>query len=217
MTMRMCRNLFAKMLKSHLGEEISAVQHVSSSALYHRDGSVDRTNENLHLRCTWEELIAHLKLVLSSKGLNFRYRIVTDEQIKTSFVSADAKRDDTVMLDLVGEIFKLVIIRVGFLGYKNKAAEGALKEALLIRRGLDLPTWLVEDPELPWQHSNGTEIQAYLADNFTEVSLGAKEKVRKVERSPAPEFVDFPSEDPDLSEITSISLPGKPVKKGWRQ
>lgn len=208
--MRLCRNLFAKALRQHLGPEIANVQHVAISPLLQR-GKIDRTGDNLFIRgCTWEGLLPHLKLVLANKGLFFSFRVVTDQQIKTIYVgdehrkvrSADQPYYNSVG-DFLGEGFDLVIVRLGYLGHRNRAAPGALKESLLVRDALNLPTWVVEDPDYPWRHSCNEDVEQYLEERYEELTLDDTS-----ERSPIGH--EDMGEDPDPDEGFN------PVKKSER-
>ena len=155
-----CRCLKARLVKQHLGPEIASAPTILQSPLLKvvEDAVVlDRTQENLFIKAPWVDVLPHLKWVFYAKGTRFRFRIITDEKIKTVFVGAESymsrpkgKRDDVIPInslnDLVGSDYDLVIIRLGFLGHKNVAAPGALKEALMIREVACRPTWIVEMP-----------------------------------------------------------------------
>lgn len=72
--------------------------------------------------------------------------------------------------DLVGE-WGLLIIKLGYIGYPNKAAAGALKETLLIRESLHKAVWIVEDPERPWVHSYSQDVKNYVQEHFKEIAI----------------------------------------------
>lgn len=178
MTMRMCRNMYLRSLHQHLGPEISRVQHVPVSPLFER-GKVDRTGDNLFLTgCAWRELLPHIKLALACKGLMFTFRIVDDQQIKNVFVGNEHRKVRLAgqafhnsLADFLGDDAELVIIRLGFMGYKNIAAAGALKEALLIRESLRLATWVFEDSEHPWVHSRDMDVEHYIKGKFETIAV----------------------------------------------
>jgi len=160
-TVTQCICAFARAMKEHLGSEIALAPVVKSSPLFvagQPDPKVDRTKDNLFLKGYWADLLPHFKAALIGKGLFFQFKIVTDEKLKTVFVGdesykvrARSKRDDietnNSLADLVGPDNALVIIRLGFLGYKNVAMPGILREALLLREALSKATWIVEDPD----------------------------------------------------------------------
>lgn len=178
-----CPNMRRKHMEQHLGLELAKVMGVRASPLYDYQAGIDLTNKNIHIHgCPWRNLLPHLKLVVVSKGLNFSHRVYDDERIKNVFVGNENYRNRPLSTrdvlpnfnsvdDLVSTCFDLVIIRLGLLGYKNQAAAGALKEALLFREKHNKPTWLVEDPDCNWTHSNDGDVAFYVEDHFDKVHI----------------------------------------------
>ena len=185
---KQCVCAFTRSLRTKLGPEISTAKLVTETPLL--KGSVDLTKENVLLKADWTLLTGHLKFVLMQKnyehGLHFYCNILTDERLKTVWVGDEAykaksrkKRDGVeshnTLADIVGPNYDLVLIRLGFLGYPNRAMPGILKEALMIRQGAAKPTWLVEDPEFPpftqGHHAWNQEVGRYVVERFKEVSL----------------------------------------------
>ena len=187
----LCNCKIAEMMLSHLKVEIFHARTILKSPLFELPKTsgdplvLDRTTDNLHIKCVWNELLSHLKLCLWAKGLNFRFHILTDERIKNVFVGNESykarsksRRDEMTtfnsLSDLVGADYDFVIIQLGHLGYKNIAAAGALKEALMIRRTSPKPTWLIEEPDRPFSyecHSWSEDLQAYVDQHFEVVDL----------------------------------------------
>jgi hypothetical protein len=196
-----CNCKLAEYMLKHLGAEIARATTIFSSPLFEFGANpgdppkLDRTKENLHIKAPWVDLLSHLKLCLWTKGMFFAFRIVTDEKIKTVFVGAESysqraksKRDDMVtynsLADLVGPEFPFVIIRLGFLGHKNAAAPGALKEALMLRDAAQKPTWLIEEPSSPFGPGNFTysdDLAEYIDRNYKTVSLSRADDRRVYE------------------------------------
>jgi hypothetical protein len=186
-----CNCKIAEYMVKHLGPEIARAPTIYSSPLYEfgaKSGDlpkVDRTKENLYIKCAWVDLLSHLKLCLWPQGIFFNFRVVTDEEIKTVFVGAMAynqraksKRDDMVtynsLNDLLGKEWDFIIIRLGHLGHKNAAAAGAIKEALMIRDTDQKVTWLIEEPNSPFGHGNfsySDELAEYIDQNFKRIAL----------------------------------------------
>lgn len=182
-----CPNIYVRQLMQHLGPEIAGAPYVSASPLLSLNPAggrplVDRTKDNLLIYCPWYGLLAHLKYALAYKGLSYYHRVINDERIKNVFVGGEAYkarsskvRDDldtnNSLPDLVSGDYHLVIIKLGYLGYKNQAAPGALKEALLHRESLGLPTWLVLDPNRDWLHSHDPDVGLYVQDRFEKLTL----------------------------------------------
>ena len=188
--MQQCICSYARTLKAHLGPEIAAAPNILRSPLYVAGPKgeppvIDRTTDNLFLKVYWSDLLAHLKWTLACKGPMFRYRVVTDEKLKTVYVGAEAysarpksKRDELVTNNSVGDIigvdFQLIIIRLGFLGHKNVAMPGVLKEALMIREASQLPTWIVEEPSSifgPGHFSYSDDTGMYIERLFDIINL----------------------------------------------
>jgi hypothetical protein len=188
-----------RMFRTHLGPEILAAENVKSSPFYvlgavRRRPSVDLTKQNMFVKSSWRTLLPHLKWTLFYKGLNFRFRIVTDERIlnvrlgkESAILKSRSEREDgkhqfyDSLYDLL-EDPDLVIVRLGKLGHKNIAAAGYLKEALMIREVNNKPTWLVEEPDNPYtavmidgtlqgNYSYSEETAGYIHDHFEEFDL----------------------------------------------
>jgi hypothetical protein len=223
-----CLCAYAKKLKAYLGPEISAAPTITRSPLYALGArgeppAIDRMGDNLFIKSYWTDLLPHLKWALACRGPMYRYRIVTDEKIRTVFVGNDsyrqrskADRDEVVTFnglgDLVGPDLDLVIIRLGFLGYKNISMPGALKEALMIRESAAKPTWLVEVPSSPYgpgHFSYNEDVGGYIERLFEVVDLVRE----RVERD-TPHGYDVGQEEPveDVGMGAHTSDP-EPVRK----
>jgi hypothetical protein len=185
-----CICSYAKTLKTYLGPEIALADNITRSPLYalgEKGGApkIDRTDENLFIKSYWSDLLPHLKWTLACKGPMFRYRVVTDEKIKTVYLGNESYRgrakdvrDDVVTYnsigDLVGPDLDLVILRLGFLGYKNVAMPGILKEALMVRESAMKPTWIVEVPSSLFGYghfSYNEDVGSYIERTFQVVNL----------------------------------------------
>lgn len=231
---RQCVCSYARDMKEHLGPEIAGATVIYESPLY-VPGEVDLTEEPLFIKGNWRDVKAHLKWVLFYKGLSYKFRIVTDERLKAVYLGAEdyrakakIKRESdenyNTLSDLVGEDFDLVIIIVGQIGYKNVAAPGILKEALMLRETLGKVTWLVEDPLRVWRHSYDIDVGEYVRETFRTVVLaGARPRFdedpapqEEVGLDDEPEQYTGPSpiEAPNLPEAKSVvcSAPSKPWK-----
>jgi hypothetical protein len=144
---------------------------------------VNRTKENLFLYgVTYPKLLPHLRLVFAC--LPIKFKLVDDSRLRDVFVGGESyqstpktarevRETNNVIADLVGKDFDLVVIRLGALGYKNIAAPGILREALMVREGIGKPTWLFEDssPSAAWIHSRDMDVEEYIRDRFEKVQL----------------------------------------------
>jgi len=198
MTVQQCICAYSRALKAHLGAEIATAPVITQSPLFVAGPSgdapkVDRTDENLFIEGYWRDILTHMKWALGCKGPFFRFRMVTDEKLKVVYLGAESygsrakgKRDEVTtfnsLADLVGADLDLLIIRLGFLGYKNQAMAGILKEALMIREFACKPTWIVEVPTSifgPGHFSFSEEVGDYIAENYEIVNLTKHESARK--------------------------------------
>lgn len=199
-TVQQCICSYSRALKAHLGPEIAVAPLIRESPLFQagppgEPARKDRTQENLFLKGYWRDLLSHFKWALGCKGPMFRFRMVTDEKLKVVWLGAESyatraktKRDDVVtfnsLADLVGPEIDLVILRLGFLGYKNVAMPGVLKEALMIREFACKPTWIVEVPTSiyqPGHFSYSEDVDDYIKEHFEIVNLTRHESARSDE------------------------------------
>ncbi len=185
-----CRRIIAQQIEAFLGPEIASARRIKGSPLFlsAKKGEpiqTDRTKDNLYIQsCTWPKLLPHLRRTLGCKRHrddSFTYKVITDQRIKTVFVGDEqytnrpqSVREDiptfNSLEDLIGQC-DLLIIQLGYLGYKNVAASGALKEALLLRKTSRKPTWLVDDPDQPWNYSNDPDVELFIDENFEVIEI----------------------------------------------
>lgn len=194
MTQLECPRLFWRRVGQKLGTEIATAPGIADTPLHSRTDVqpvVDRTTKNLFLKGWWSDLLPHFKIAflrkffLVAKVEGFYFRIVTDERLKNVYLSNEAyaakqkkKRDEgetyNSLGDLVGGSYDLVVIRLGFLGYKNVAMPGILKETLMLRQALNLPTWIVEEPESIFGQGHfswSLEVDEYIRRRFEVIDL----------------------------------------------
>lgn len=191
---KQCRCAFAQAVKRRLGDEICLAKPVRvQSPLYtvssEGESVSDLTSQNLFIKCWWRDFKSHFRLVainlLERRSFQWYWQFITDERLKNVFVGNEGyksrerkKREDTDafngLADIIGDTYDLVVIRLGYLGYKNVAMPGVLKEALLIRQAANKPTWLIEQPNSPFgpgHHSWNQDVAEYIAENFGVIDL----------------------------------------------
>lgn len=214
LNVRQCLCLYRRTLAAHLiaqfGAAIKSAPPVYLSPLYQEPKTpesppkIDRTGDNLFLKGWWSDLLGHFRWALGSKGPLFPFFVTTDERVRTvyvgseSYVSRSRKiRDDVEaynsLHDLIGGQHRLVILRLGFLGYKNAAMAGALLEALRIREVAGTSTWVVEEPNSPLgpgHFSYSPELAEYLGRTFEVVDL-----VQNPDREAVPRGVALAPDD----------------------
>jgi len=190
-TVQTCVNIYRKQLAAHLGPEFQGVPHTSKTPLIKLNPSggpplVDLTSKNLMIHCTWAGFKPHLKYALAVKGLNFYWRIITDERIRNVFVGSESYKARSLkdreavstynnLSQFAGADWELVIIKLGYLGYQNRAAAGALKEVLLHRASLNKATWILQDSSKSreWIHSRNDDVEEYIREYYRDIQIEA--------------------------------------------
>jgi hypothetical protein len=150
--------------------------------------TIDKTEKNVFLKGWWGDLLPHFKAAFLFKFYvqpHFRVRFLEDERLKNVWVGNESykatpvsRREDVEtnnsLRDIIGPEIDLVIIRVGTLGYKNKAMPGVLKESLMLRQASNIPTWIVEEPDRLYQEGNvsySDETFDFISQRFEVVDL----------------------------------------------
>lgn len=196
---RECMCSYVKRLYAHLGPEIGGAPRLTGSSplLWPQDG-VDLTTKNVVIKGYWTDILPHMRWVLGCKGTMFRFKVLTDEKLRTVYVGAEAytsrarsKRDDVetfnTLADIVGAEWDLLIIRLGFLGYKNVAMPGVLQEALMLREVALKPTWLIESPSTPYAPGHfafSDEAFDYIQRRFEVVEISEFDPTRQEATAP---------------------------------
>lgn len=163
-SVKQCVCKFRIKSRKRLPTEIATATPILKSPLLElgRPGEVivDLSDQNLFIKAYWLDLAPHLLFVLTYKMLQnllYPFLITNDVKIRDVFVGSEAygarsrkNRDDiptyNSLSDLLGSDYELVVIRLGVIGYKNRALPGALKESLSIRNACGKATWIVEEP-----------------------------------------------------------------------
>jgi hypothetical protein len=174
---------------------------------------VDATNKSFLVLAAWADMKAIIKAIMIKYNKK-HVRITSDREIRDVFVGAksstnsiteDSDRVFNTLSDLM-EFPNLVIVRLNELLYKNKAAPGALEEALCIRVDRDKPTWVVSDLDRPF----GTTSYAY-SDSVWDLITTGIDKIQIPRVSPrikketavqelSPEMMDSYAEESKTAE-----------------
>ncbi len=195
LNVRECKCAYAKRLKAHLGPEIAGAPLPDlddTESLLFLPGGEDCTEKNTILQGYWTDVLPQIKWALGCKGPMFRFTVLTDEKLRTVYLGkesyaqrAKSKRDDmetfNSLADIVGTEYDLVIIKLGFLGYKNIAMPGILKESLMLREVACKPTWLVESPQAPFasgHFAHNDDVAEYIRTRFDSVKFSAFDPAR---------------------------------------
>jgi len=228
LTVRQCICAFARAMKEHLGAEIALAPSITSSPLFEmggvdKDPKTDLTSKNLFLKGAWEDLLPHLKCALVGKGLFFSFKVLTDERLKIVYVGDESykarsksKRDESPtfnsLTDILGPDVDLVILRIGKLGYPNKAMPGILKEALMLREAASKATWINETPDSffgPGHFSYDENVAEYIEKRFAIMDLTNKNRTKE-----APQGCYIPSEPVDV-DMNSPPQAQIVTEKAW--
>lgn len=230
-----CICAFAQAVKRRLGDEISLSQPVRyNSPLLVADDTgkllVNRSTENLFIKCWWSDFKSHFRLLavnlLQRQKLQWYWQFVTDERLKNLYLGNEAhrsksrkKQEDSdsynCISDFIGPMFDLVVIRLGYLGWKNQAMAGILKEALLIRQAASKPTWILEQPCSVFREGHFSwsfDVDEFVKSNFEVVDLvespddeGGEAPQMGVEGAPLPQ-----SDGLIVEETTPVRRPRRP-------
>lgn len=106
-------------------------------------------DKSLYVIGYWSDMKSIIKALFIKYPTKF-IRITSDAEIRDVFVGSRSKASKTS--DFIGDIYNnisdlmdspsLCIVKLNEITYKNKAAAGALEEALLYRLDRDKPTWV---------------------------------------------------------------------------
>jgi len=202
----MCNCARWRLMRRHLGPEIAGAKRIRESPLYKTEkyGStplVDRTRDNLFLRGRWGELIAHFRYAFICKGLMFRFLFVTDERLKNVFVGNESakvkpkeERESTKSYNSLSDLVcdhDLLIVMLGFLGHKNIAMPGVLKETLMLREVQHKPTWIVDKADYPFVVGHlaySEDVSDYIFSHFSALDIGSASSTTGPE--PTPQVVE---------------------------
>lgn len=188
-TDKRCRCKLVEATKRHLGLEIASAKTIPETPLFViKDGVVvdDLTKKNVYIESSWEYLLPHLKRVLSKKGIEFHFRVVNDELVKSVYLKERSAKNRlsagntgevyNSLDDLVGETVDLLIVRFGFINWKkSEAPAGIMQECINIRHFKSLITWIVSEPNSDYAFerslSYSSSLQAHFDRAFTKITF----------------------------------------------
>ena len=117
---------------------------------------LNKINRHIMVIASWSDMKAVLKAIIISNPKKF-VRITSDREIRDVYVGSKSRaaRGDEEgkiynSLEDLMDIADLVVCKLNELSYKNKAAPGALEEAISYRIDRDKPTWLYSDMFKPF-------------------------------------------------------------------
>lgn len=225
-TWKRCRCSFSKALRERVGVEIATAPYLNASPLFvpgepGEPAKVDKTLKNVFLKGWWGDLVSHLKYTLVWKNfqhsLHYYMQMVTDERLKAIYLGKESytvkskeSRDRisayNTLSDIIGPEQHLVIIQLGFLGHKNVAMPGILKEALLMRQAANRPTWIIENPDSLFTYGHfaySEDVWDYIKARFEFIDLTKERGVPYAQRGVAgSEFASEPGMSTDADDVS---------------
>jgi hypothetical protein len=115
-------------------------------------GLLEKASRSLYVSARWPDMKAVLKAVMIKYPSKF-VRITSDAEIRDVYVGSRSRSARTA--DYEGDVYNnladlmgppdLCVVRLNEIANKNKAAPGALEEALSHRLDRDLPTWVLSN------------------------------------------------------------------------
>ena len=169
------------------------------------------TRRNALVVASWQDMKAVVKAVIIANQRMF-IKVTSDREIRDVYVgskSRAARGDDE------GQIYNsledlmdppaLMVVRMNELSYKNKAAPGALEEAICYRMDREKPTWLFSDLDKPFSlgsHAWSESVAEVIRSNFVTVRLA---------RILPPASFDQEAESVGLTGVTSAQSRDTPT------
>jgi hypothetical protein len=124
-------------------------EHLSQNAL-------KGVKKHLLIISSWQDMKAVIKAAMIANPSTF-IKITSDREIRDVYVGSKSKAargdEDGAIYNSLEDLMdppNLMIVRLNELSYKNKAAPGALEEAVSYRVDRDKPTWLFSDMDKPF-------------------------------------------------------------------
>lgn len=152
--------------------------------------------QHLMVMSSWSDMKAVIKVLMISNPTKF-IRITSDREIRDVYVGSKSRaargdEDGKIYnsLEDLMDLPDLSIVRLNELSYKNKAAPGALEEAVSYRTDRDKPTWLFNDVDRPF----GSGSHAY-SDSVADV-IKTHFKTYRINRILTSGMTDFDSIEP---------------------
>ena len=197
--------------------ECSLIRRISASMpLYIRKADVQKAHMELPLlKCirkhlmvisSWADMKAIMKILIISNPNKF-IRVSSDREIRDVYVGAKSRAakgdDDGKIYNSLEDLMDppdLVIVRLNELSYKNKAASGALVEAVSYRTDRDKPIWLFNDTDKPF--TNGSHAYSDSVADLIKTSF----PIYRVERISSYAGIDHES-------IMPVEIKSEPVSK----
>lgn len=142
-------------------------------------------DKSLYVISAWGDTKAIVKVIMFKYPNKF-IKITSDREIRDVYVGAASRNargmssneDENLEIynslqDLM-DLPDLMIVRLNEMHYKNKAAPGALEEAISYRLDRDKPVWMVSNIDKPFiegSHAWSESVSELLATTFQKISI----------------------------------------------
>jgi hypothetical protein len=186
-------------------------------------------DKSLYVISSWNDIKAVIKIMMLKYATKF-IKITSDREIRDVYVGAASRsargissNDDenfevyNSLQDLM-DIPDLMIVRLNEMHYKNKAAPGALEEALSYRLDRDKPVWVISNIDKPFvegSHAWSGSVFELLSTAFQKATIPRiLPKVIVNDSGLSPDNIS-PSPRTCFHEMAAISpTASQPVSKG---
>lgn len=216
-----CDCALVRRISSHMPSYVRKInyqkEHLQLGLLKHIDKSI-------YIKSTWLDMRAILKALYFLYPNKF-IKITSDAEIRDVYVGSRSRQ--SVTDDFDGDVYNnlqdlvgppdLLIVKLGDIRNKNKAAPGALYESLKHRIDYDKPAWVWTDIECQFglgSFAYSEQVAEMLFSGFIQLSIPVILRVDPVTQyfqpSPAPS-VASPS-TPTASNVGEVTIKEKPKK-----
>lgn len=137
---------------------------------------MNQMKKHLMVVSSWADMKAVIKALIISNPKKF-IKITSDREIRDVYVGSKSRAakgdEDGKIYNSLEDLMDppdLMIVRLNELSYKNKAASGALEEAVSYRTDRDRPTWLFNDMDKPFtagSHAYSDSVSDLIKTIFT--------------------------------------------------
>lgn len=183
-----------------------------------------RVLTNLFITSGWSDMQAVVKIMMMT-GTNGHIKVVDEQELIAAYVGSMGKSSKSA--DYVGVIYNnisdlvsppdLVIIRLGTLSNKNKAAAGVLLDAVKTRIDYGKPTWLLcdldDETDQPtfnqYSMSYSDDLIKVVASNFKQVFIP---RINRKDRDLVKDFMSGIA--PSVSLDPDPAQQEKPARRG---
>jgi len=182
---------------------------------------IGRARDNLYVNGHWNDMCAVVKILMMT-GTNGHIKIVDENELRDVYVGSFSKAAKSA--DFTGVVYNsisefvgppdLLVVRLNTLTNKNKAVPGVLLESVKTRYDYGKPTWLLSDPERPFDHTSlsySEEAGILIASAFEKVFIP---KINQAAAEQARSFFSTGAVAPIISLEADESQQEKPVRRG---